>query len=85
MLHHVPTVELQDRLFADVARVLRPGAALVVGDSSASAELEAHHVDDTYNPVDPDGLEARLRAAGFTDVAIKTNPFGWSAVARKRS
>jgi SAM-dependent methyltransferase len=29
MLHHVPTVELQDRLFAEVARVLRPGAALV--------------------------------------------------------
>jgi len=26
MLHHVPTAELQDRLFAEVARVLRPGA-----------------------------------------------------------
>ncbi|WP_322788773.1 class I SAM-dependent methyltransferase [Mycolicibacterium rutilum] len=25
MLHHVPTVELQDRLFTEVARVLRPG------------------------------------------------------------
>src|SRR5688572_6352709 len=25
MLHHVPTAELQDRLFAEVARVLRPG------------------------------------------------------------
>jgi len=28
MLHHVPTDELQDRLFGEVARVLRPGAAL---------------------------------------------------------
>jgi ubiquinone/menaquinone biosynthesis C-methylase UbiE len=26
MLHHVPTSELQDQLFAEVARVLRPGA-----------------------------------------------------------
>ena len=26
MLHHVPTADLQDRLFADVARVLRRGA-----------------------------------------------------------
>src|SRR5438067_2807222 len=25
MLHHVPTVELQDKLFAEVARVLQPG------------------------------------------------------------
>ncbi len=29
MLHHVPTIELQDRLFGEIARVLRPGAALV--------------------------------------------------------
>src|SRR5262245_20749718 len=25
MLHHVPTTELQDKLFAEVARLLRPG------------------------------------------------------------
>ena len=53
MLHHVPTAQLQERLFAEVARVLRPGGALVAGDSLASEELEAHHEGDTYNPVDP--------------------------------
>lgn len=83
MLHHVPTAELQDRLFAEVARVLRPGAPFVAGDSLASADLEAHHEGDTYNPVDPAALEARLAAAGFVDVAIRTNPFGWSSVARR--
>jgi ubiquinone/menaquinone biosynthesis C-methylase UbiE len=83
MLHHVPTAAQQDRLFAEVARVLRPGAPLVAGDSKASPELEAHHVGDTYNPVDPDALADRLQAAGFVDVAIRTNPYGWSAVARK--
>ena len=81
MLHHVPTVELQDRLFAEVARVLRPGGALVAGDSVASPELEAHHVDDTYNPVDPSTLEDRLRAAGFDKIRVQANAFGWSAVA----
>ena len=40
MLHHVPTKELQDRLFAEVARVLRPGAPLVASDSLASEELK---------------------------------------------
>ncbi|HET7665386.1 MAG TPA: class I SAM-dependent methyltransferase [Mycobacterium sp.] len=82
MLHHVPTADLQDRLFAEVARVLRPGAALVASDSVASAELEAHHEGDTYNPVDPSTLPDRLAAAGFGDVEVKTNELGWAAIAR---
>ena len=82
MLHHVPTVELQDRLFAEVARVLRPGAALVASDSLASEELEAHHDGDTYNPVDPSTLPARLSAAGFERIEVRTNPLGWAAIAR---
>jgi SAM-dependent methyltransferase len=83
MLHHVPTKALQDRLFAEVARVLRPGGAFVAGDSLASDELKAHHEGDTYNPVEPDSLAARLEAAGFTEVGVKTNPFGWAAQARR--
>lgn len=85
MLHHVPTIELQDRLFAEVARVLRPGAALVASDSLASAELEAHHEGDTYNPVDPVTLQSRLEAAGFERIEVRTNPYGWSAIAHVAS
>jgi ubiquinone/menaquinone biosynthesis C-methylase UbiE len=84
MLHHVPTAELQDRLLSEVARVLRPGAALVASDSLGSDELAAAHAGDTYNPVDPASLLERLVAAGFGDVQIKTNEFGWSAIARAR-
>jgi ubiquinone/menaquinone biosynthesis C-methylase UbiE len=82
MLHHVPTSELQNRLFAEVARVLRPGAALVASDSLGSEELKAHHEDDTYNPVDPATLCDRLSAAGFTDVDVRTNDYGWAVIAR---
>jgi len=82
MLHHVPTGEAQDRLFAEVARVLRPGAALVASDSIGSDELAAAHIGDTYNPVDPSGLPARLLAAGFDQVEVRTNEFGWAAIAR---
>lgn len=84
MLHHVPTVALQDRLFAEVGRVLRSGGMFVLGDSLASPELEAHHESDTYNPIELEGLAERLEASGFADVGIKTNPFGWAAQARKR-
>jgi ubiquinone/menaquinone biosynthesis C-methylase UbiE len=82
MLHHVPTIELQNRLFAEIARVLRPGSALVASDSLGSEELKAHHEGDTYNPVDPSTLPARLAAAGFGDVDVRTNEFGWCVIAR---
>ncbi|MBB3752215.1 ubiquinone/menaquinone biosynthesis C-methylase UbiE [Mycolicibacterium sp. BK634] len=81
MLHHVPTAELQDRLLAEVARVLRPGATLVASDSIGSDEMEAAHEGDTYNPVDPARLADRLVAAGFADVDVRTNDFGWAATA----
>jgi SAM-dependent methyltransferase len=79
MLHHVPTPTLQDKLFAEVARVLRPGGTFVASDSLGSDELKAFHDNDVYNPVDPAGAEARMRAAGFVEVTVKSNEFGWAA------
>ena len=83
MLHHVPTVELQDRLFAEVGRVLQPGALFVANDSVGSDDLAAFHEDDIYNPVDPTAVGDRLAAAGFTDVDVRANEFGWAAHARR--
>lgn len=83
MLHHVPTADLQDRVFAEAARVLRPGSTFVAADSRASDELAALHHDDTYNPVDPDTVATRLAAAGFADVDVRVNEFGWAAHARR--
>lgn len=82
MLHHVPSTELQDRLFAEVARVVRPGGLFVASDSVDREELRAHHEGDTYNPVDPETLAARLTAAGFRDIDVQTNELGWAATAR---
>lgn len=79
MLHHVPTVELQDRLFAEVARVLRHGAVFVASDSVASDELAALHDDDVYNPIDPLTVQTRLAAAGFASIEVRSNEFGWAA------
>ncbi|AKK27182.1 class I SAM-dependent methyltransferase [Mycobacterium sp. EPa45] len=81
MLHHVPTAELQDRLFAEVARVLRPGAALVASDGIGDDDMQAAHDGDTYNPIDPAGLADRLATAGFERIDLRTNDFGWAAIA----
>jgi SAM-dependent methyltransferase len=62
MLHHVPSADMQDRLFAEVARVLRPGGVFVASDSLASDDLAAFHHDDIYNPCTPPA-SARRRSA----------------------
>ena len=75
MLHHVPTAGMQDALFAEVARVLRPGAVFAGVDSPDTPEFREMHVDDICNPVGADGLEARLKAAGFAAAAVSQNDY----------
>lgn len=82
MLHHVPTVELQDRLFAEAFRVLRPGGVFAGSDSVPSLMFSILHFRDTCNPVPPVTLAKRLRAAGFDDIAteVHTGRQRWRAV-----
>ena len=77
MLHHVPTAVAQDAIFAELGRVLRPGGVLVAADAVYSEDLLEFHEGDTYNPIDPDGLAARLRAAAFERIEIDRFDFGW--------
>jgi SAM-dependent methyltransferase len=70
MLHHVPTAQLQDRLFAEAFRVLQPGGAFAGSDGVPSLPFRLIHIADTYNPVAPEDLPGRLRTAGFTDIRI---------------
>jgi SAM-dependent methyltransferase len=75
MLHHVPSVERQDALLAEIHRVLRPGGAVVGEDSLDSPELRSLHHDDTYVPIDPDHFAERLDAAGFVAIEVITNDY----------
>jgi ubiquinone/menaquinone biosynthesis C-methylase UbiE len=82
MLHHVPTTAMQNKIFAEALRVLRPGGVLVGSDSMASNDLHHFHADDTYNPVEPASLLIRLQTLGFDKITIIVD---WSLkfVARK--
>lgn len=75
MLHHLPTPADQNRLFAELNRVVRPGGVVIGSDSLDSPEFREAHVDDICTPVDPATLEERLRGAGFGEVRIATNPY----------
>lgn len=71
MLHHVPSVNLQDRLLREVHRVLRPGALLAGSDSTSTLLFRAAHIGDDMVVVDPDTFAGRLEAAGFADVDVE--------------
>ncbi len=70
MLHHVPTTAMQNKIFAEALRVLRPGGVLVGSDSMASNDLHHFHADDTYNPVEPASLLIRLQTLGFDKITV---------------
>jgi ubiquinone/menaquinone biosynthesis C-methylase UbiE len=84
MLHHVPTAELQDKLLAEVARVLEPGGAFMGVDSLDSPAFQALHEDDICVPIDPLKFEERLRRAGFVDVEIQVWSIGTRFLARTK-
>jgi SAM-dependent methyltransferase len=71
MLHHVPSVERQDMLLAEMCRLLEPGGRLLGLDSLDSPSLRAFHVDDTFVPLDLDTLPDRLAAAGFVQIVVE--------------
>jgi ubiquinone/menaquinone biosynthesis C-methylase UbiE len=70
MLHHVPTLALQNKILSEAFRVLRPGGVLIGSDSLASSDLHHFHSGDTYNPVDPASLLSRLQTVGFGDITL---------------
>jgi SAM-dependent methyltransferase len=71
MLHHIPSPEIQDRLFAELHRVLRPAGAFIGTDSADIEAIRLFHVDDVFVPVDPETLGARLEGVGFTNVVVQ--------------
>jgi SAM-dependent methyltransferase len=71
MLHHVPSPGAQNRLFAEVQRVLRPGSPFTGTDSTGRGlGFALLHIGDTKVVIDPEGLGERLVAAGFVRAEV---------------
>jgi SAM-dependent methyltransferase len=84
MLHHVPSEALQNRLLAEVARVLRPGGVFAGTDTLYSRSFRLLHLLDTMVVVDPYTFPGRLRTAGFGDVQVDVlKPYAFRFRARK--
>jgi SAM-dependent methyltransferase len=75
MLHHVPSAEKQDRVFAEMHRVLRPGGLFVGTDAVDADFIRDTHENDTFVPMPPDQLPARLAGAGFPNAEVHVGEF----------
>ena len=82
MLHHIPSPQSQDRLLAEVCRVLRPGGVFAGSDSTTNFLFRLAHLGDTMVLVDPDRFASRLQAVGFTDARVQrgNRAFGFRAI-----
>lgn len=83
VLHHMPSSDDQDRLFAEVHRVLRRGGIFVGQESLDLEMIRAGHEGDIFTPVDPQRLSDRLSAVGFGTTEIDVTGYHFRFVSRK--
>ncbi len=83
MLHHIEPAEAQDRVFAELARVLVPGSCPRGGrrDLQRRQRRSSTRTTPTTRSI-PEELEPRLAAAGFGSVRVRTYDLGWVCTAR---
>jgi SAM-dependent methyltransferase len=70
VLHHLRSIELQNRAFAEIWRVLRPGGVFLTFEIQDGWLQRVGHIRSTFVPVTPAPALARLTAAGFSNVTF---------------
>lgn len=75
VMHHVPSAEHQDRVLAELLRVLRPGAGFFATDARDTPLLRGVHDDDTFVPMPTDTLVERLERIGFVDIDLELTEY----------
>jgi ubiquinone/menaquinone biosynthesis C-methylase UbiE len=72
VLHHLRSVEAQDRAFREIYRVLQPGGIFVALEIHDSWLSRVAHIRSTFVPVTVEGARERLSAAGFSGVSAES-------------
>ena len=70
MVHHLRSCELQDRAFAEIWRVLRPGGVFLAFEIQDGWLHRVGHIRSTFVPVTPGSVFARLTTVGFSKVSV---------------
>jgi SAM-dependent methyltransferase len=75
MLHHMTSPAEQDRLFAEVGRLLRPGGMFVGVDALDLEWMRDAHIDDTFVPVSTETIAGRFAAAGLGNTVVEPGDY----------
>lgn len=70
VLHHLKSQEHQDKAFAEVHRVLRPGGVFLAIEIGDGWLQRFGHIESTFVPVAPEAAFARLTSTGFSKIVI---------------
>jgi ubiquinone/menaquinone biosynthesis C-methylase UbiE len=70
VVHHLQSRELQDRMFAEVFRVLRAGGVFLAFEIPDNWLNRVSHFRSTFTPVTPGSAFLRLDKAGFCRVSL---------------
>ncbi len=70
VLHHLKSLEHQDRTFAEVHRVLRPGGVFLAMEIGDGWLQRFGHIKSTFVPVAPADAFARLTSIGFSKIVV---------------
>ncbi len=70
VLHHLRSRELQDRMFAEVYRVLRPGGIFLAFEINDNWVHRVGHIRSTFTPLSAGSTFARLNRVGFSRISV---------------
>lgn len=70
VLHHMRSREQQERAFAEIHRVLRPGGAFFALEIGDGWLQRFGHIKSTFVPVAPTAAFARLNSLGFSKIVV---------------
>ena len=70
VLHHLKSQEQQEKAFAEIYRVLRPGGAFLAIEIRDGWLHRFGHIKSTFVPVAPAAVFTRLTSLGFSQIVI---------------
>jgi ubiquinone/menaquinone biosynthesis C-methylase UbiE len=83
VLHHLRSMEAQDRAFAEIYRVLEPGGVFVALEVDDSWLTRVAHFRSTFVALAPKTAGERVRAAGFSKIELTSRSGGFRLRAQR--